>query len=210
MSKRATESMLAKINTLLGIDESYKAPAKMLEILSDEQTAKECFFKFLEAFDYDLGYEWFNQYFEDEHADRKNKKQDFTPTCLSKLISEMNGSGSQKGVIYEPAAGTGSTIISHWNGERLKTTPWGFNPLEYLYICEELSDKTVPFLLFNIMIRGINAVVIHGNTLTREAKNVYHCLNHQNQAMCFADLYKLPKNKRTEEMFGVKFAGGAI
>ena len=184
MSKQATESILSKVNRLIGVNESYKAPERVMEIISDKSTADEVFLKFLAEFEYDLSYEWFNEYFEDEHADRKNRKQDFTPVSVSRLISEMQGSAPQSGVIYEPAAGTGSTIISHWYGETRKYRfPWDYQPDNYLYLCEELSDKTIPFLLFNILIRGMNALVIHGNTLTREAKEVYHCDNKQNDCL---------------------------
>lgn len=206
MSKRAMENTLSKVNRLIGVDESYKAPEKIMEIISDEESAKEVFLKFLPEFDYELGHEWFNEYFEDEHADRKNKKQDFTPTCVSRLMSEMQGRQPQYGVIYEPAAGTGSTIISHWYKESRKHRfPWDYQPDNYLYLCEELSDKTIPFLLFNLLIRGMNAVVIHGNTLTRETKEVYHCDNVQNANMCFSKLRKLPHTKQVEELFCVKF-----
>ena len=206
MSKQATENMLFKVNRLIGIDESYKAPGRVMELISDKEAAKTIFFKFMQEFDYDLSYEWFNGYFEEEHADRKNQKQDFTPTSISRLISEIQGDGPQYGVIYEPAAGTGSTIISHWYKETRKHRfPWDYIPDNYLYLCEELSDKTVPFLLFNILIRGMNAIVIHGNTLTREAKEVYHCDNKENSLMCFSELKKLPHTKNIEELFNVKF-----
>lgn len=206
MSKQATESMLSKINRIIGVDESYKAPEKIMEIISDKDRAGGVFRKFLEEFDFNLSYEWFNKYFEDEHADRKNKKQDFTPTSVSKLMSGLQGSEPQYGVIYEPAAGTGSTIISHWHKESRKHRfPWDYQPDNYLYLCEELSDKTIPFLLFNILIRGMNALVIHGNTLTREAKEVYHCDNKKNDYMCFSELRKLPHIKQVEELCNVKF-----
>lgn len=205
MSKQATENMLYKINNLLGITESYKAPERLINILSDQKKSKEIFFKFLETFDYDLSYEWFNQYFEDEHADRKNKKQDFTPNCLSKLMTEMFTSDSQKGIIYEPACGTGSTIIAHWYRETRKSMPWEYNPMDYLYFCEELSSKTVPFLIFNLMIRGMNAVVIHGNTLTKKAEQIYHIFNENNHLMEFSTLFKCPHTKYYEDFFGIKF-----
>lgn len=206
MSKQATESMLSKVNRLIGVDESYKAPERVMEIVSDKELASKVFSKFLVEFDYDLSYEWFIKYFEDEHADRKNRKQDFTPTTVSRLISEMQGSEPQYGVIYEPAAGTGSTIISHWYKESRKHRfPWEYQPDNYLYLCEELSDKTIPFLLFNILIRGMNALVIHGNTLTREAKEVYHCDNKRNDCMCFSELRRLPHIQRVESLCNIRF-----
>lgn len=204
MSKPVTENTLCKINNLLGIDESYKAPGKMLSLILNAETAKELFFKFLEAYNYDLSYEWFNDYFMDEHADRKNKKQDFTPTCLSRLMSEMIA-GNTCGIIYEPACGTGSTLIQHWYKNIRKDYIWNYNPMSILYYCEELADKTIPFLLFNLLIRGMNAIVIHRNTLTRKAKNIYHCFNEDNNAMGFSTLYVLPKTENTEKVFGVTF-----
>jgi type I restriction-modification system DNA methylase subunit len=206
MSKRATENTLSKINKLLEIEESYKAPERIMDLISNEETAKKLFLNALVEFDYDLSYEWFTSYFEDEHADRKNKKQDFTPTCLSRLMSEMISSDKSQGIIYEPAAGSGSTIISHWQSETGKFRfPWDYNPADYLYVCSELSDKVVPFLLFNLLIRGINAAVIHGNTLTKECKEVYACINESNDYMSFSRLVKLPHNKDVEEIFDVNF-----
>ena len=206
MSKQITENVLSKVNSLLGVDESYKAPARVMEIILDSQKAKTVYADFMKAFDYDLSYEWFNQYFEDEHADKKKKKQDFTPTSVSNLISEFMGRQQQQGVIYEPAAGTGSTIIAHWYKETRKYRfPWDYNPLNYLYLCEELSDKTIPFLLFNLLIRGMNAIVIHGNTLTRETKEVYFCCNVENQFMCYSDLYIMPHTQEVEKYYNVKF-----
>lgn len=208
MSRQATESTLSKVNRLIGVGESYRAPEMLMETISDAGRARELFLRFLPEFGYDLSREWFNEYFEDEHADRKKKKQDFTPSCVSRLIAEMQGGSPQYGVIYEPAAGTGSTIIAHWWGEcRKHRFPWDYNPDSYLYLCEELSDRTVPFLLFNILIRGMNAVVIHGNTLTREAKEVYHCNNKQGEYMCFSELRKLPHTELVENLCGIRFMG---
>ena len=38
---------------------------------------------------------------------------------------------------------------------------------------EELSDRAVPFLLFNMAIRNMNGLVQHGDSLTGEFKAVY-------------------------------------
>lgn len=206
MSKQVTESTLSKVNRLIGVEESYKAPEKVMEIISDKTKAREVFLKFMPEFDYDLSYEWFNKYFEDEHADRKNKKQDFTPTSISRLIYEMHGNEPQYGVIYEPSAGTGSTVIAHWYAETRKhKLPWEYHPDHYLYLCEELSEKTIPFLLFNLLIRGMNAIVINCDTLTRKTKEIYHCDNKNNDLMCFSELRTLPHTKEVGELFNISF-----
>ena len=208
MSKQATKSTLFKVNEILEISDSYEAPGKIMEILKDSEKRKEIFFKFLAVFEYDLSYEWFYKYFQDEHADRKNNKQDFTPRCVSNLISQMMCTSTTDGcqIIEEPAAGTGSTLIAHWYKEQRKAGfIWNYRPDDYLYKCTELSSKTIPFLLFNLMIRGMNAIVIHGNALTLEAENAYWIYNERNDSMGFSDLFVCPHNERTEKLFGIKF-----
>lgn len=200
MSKPATESTLCKVNRILGISDSYEAPAKMMELLLGDSTNRRMIFHvFLEQFEYDLSYEWFYNYFQDEHADRKNNKQDFTPVCVSNLISEMLSCKPRDDsytIIEEPAAGTGSTIIAHWHKSfRLCRFPWDYRPDDYLYRLTELSSKTVPFLLFNVMIRGMNAIVIHGNSLTKEIEAAYWIYNEENNPMGFSDIYIIPKER---------------
>lgn len=201
-----TESIVSKINRLIGIDESYKAPERMMEIISHKKLASEVFSKFLPEFGYDLSYEWFHEYFEDEHSDRRCKKQDFTPVSVSKLTAAILHQEPQYGIIYEPAAGTGIMTISHWNKEiRKHMFPWDYRPGRYLYVCEELSDRAVPFLLFNLLIRGMNALVIHGDALTREAKDVYHCYNRADSYISFSELRRLPHAEEVERCCNVKF-----
>ena len=107
------KNILSDINRMLGITDSYQAPEKIMNILTGDE--KECirvFKEFLNYFKCDISYDWFHEYFEDEHADRKNNKQDFTPKCLSTLVSKLLGSDT--GVTYEPTAGTGGMLISKY------------------------------------------------------------------------------------------------
>ncbi|MED9968574.1 MAG: N-6 DNA methylase [Ruminococcus sp.] len=209
MSKQATKNMLSKINDILEISDSYQAPEKMMNILKNKNQRRDIFFKFLELFDYDLSYEWFFEYFQEEHADRKNKKQDFTPKSISLLMSELldvKKTNAGYSIIHEPAAGTGSTVIAHWyKSMRNCRFIWNFSPDDHLYILTELSDKTIPFLLFNLMIRGINAIVIHGNSLQKNAKDVFWIFNEKNNAMGFSDLYTCPHSKHIENLLDIKF-----
>ena len=41
------------------------------------------------------------------------------------------------------------------------------------FVCEELDENVIPFLLFNLAIRGIEADVIHGDVLKNEIYKVY-------------------------------------
>lgn len=147
-----------KINEFLGITESYQAPRTLLSILMDE-AKKNCLFEQFLQEEPNLSYEWFHDYFEAEHADRKKKKQDFTPDSVSELCAKIIGPSDE---YFEAAAGTGGMMIQAWN----------VNPNRFFTV-EELSDRSIPFLIFNLSIRNINGVVRHGDSLKQDFKNTY-------------------------------------
>lgn len=146
------------INELLGITESYQAPQRMLELMINSKERIKLFDSFLKH-ETDLSYEWFQNYFENEHADRKVKKQDFTPNAISKLGAEIIGESNS---YFEATAGTGGMMIQYWN----------IYPNAKLEV-EELSDRAVPFLLFNMAIRNTTGVLKHGDSLENKFKNIY-------------------------------------
>ena len=183
------KSKLSDINRILGISDSYQAPARIMDVIFGNRTTRDGVYSRLsETFGFDFSYDWFHQYFEDEHADRKNNKQDFTPECLAKLVSQL--AGSDKGVTYEPAAGTGGMIIMNWHRNRMKEHPFNYKPNEHLVVCDELSDKTIPFLLLNLSIRGISGIVFHGDSLRQYFKNIYILVNEHNSITEYSNVLK--------------------
>lgn len=196
--------ILTKINNILGIKEIYKAPDRLMEILyMDKPERDKYFMDFLNAFDKDVTYDWFHDYFQDEHADRRNQKQDFTPQSVSSLLSQMVGSEGK--TYYEPAAGTGGILIERWNYDRMQHSPFDYEPRDYYYTAEELSDRAIPFLLFNMLIRGMNGNVVQCDVLTREATGVFFIQNDNNDFMGFSSLNLLPYNEDTETELNIKF-----
>lgn len=196
--------ILTKINNILGIKESYKAPDRLMEILyMDKPERDKYFMDFLNAFDKDVTYDWFHDYFQDEHADRRNQKQDFTPQSVSSLLSQMVGSEGK--TYYEPAAGTGGILIERWNYDRMQHSPFDYEPRYYYYTAEELSDRAIPFLLFNMLIRGMNGNVVQCDVLTREATGAFFIQNDNNDFMGFSSLNLLPYNEDTETELNIKF-----
>ena len=194
--------IIKKINQLLGIKDGYQAPARMMEIITSDE--RETYFKqFLEAFDYNVNYDWFHEYFQEEHAERKTKKQDFTPKSISRLMNHIVG--NHQGSYYEPAAGTGGILIERWHQDRLQVSPFEYEPRMYYYEAEELSDRTIPFLLFNMMIRGMNGTVVQCDVLTRESTGAFFIQNDANDFMGFSSLNLLPYNEDTETEFNIKF-----
>jgi type I restriction-modification system DNA methylase subunit len=191
------------INEILGITESYKAPETILKILYDRKRREKIFLEFLKEFNHDVSYDWFHKYFEDEHSDRKKKKQDFTPNSVSDIIARLVG--AKGGMAYEIAAGTGGMTIRKWWSDCLSETPFTYFPSKHFYVCEELSDRAIPFLLFNLMIRGMNAAVVHCDVLSRECKGVFYVNNKKDDFLRFSDLNLMPYSKQVEDYFKVKF-----
>lgn len=179
--------MKINYNELFGVDDSYKAPDKLMEILYNKEEREKLFMKLLEANDFEVGFDWFHEYFEDEHADRKTKKQDFTPECVANLISRLVGCDEEgSGNYYEPCAGTGGIMIKHWDNFRRTYSPFDYEPKYHFATVEELSDRAIPFLLINMMVRGMNGIVIHGDVLSRKCKNAYFICNAKNNHLGFS------------------------
>ena len=179
----------------------------MLQIvMSDNHEERDRIYqKLADMFDNDYSKDWFFEYFQEEHADRHQNKQDFTPPCIASIIHNTlhdmlnvdanNGSG----ITYDPAAGTGQLIIRDWYLTRKKQMPWEYKPIEHIVVCAELSVKTIPFLLFNLAVRGICGMVFHMNTITQEIFDVYVLTNPTNDPMKYSDVVSLKdiKQKKT-------------
>ena len=194
---------LDEINNVLGIEDSYKAPNRIMEILLGDVNKREKIFKEFLSVDSDLTIDQFHEYFQEEHAERKTKKQDFTPSTISQILTRLTESQGDNGLRYEVACGTGSIVITKWNADRISKGIFKYKPSQFIYYCEELSDRTIPFLLFNLMIRGMNAVVLHGDSITREFKQIYLIQNDGDDHMKFSSLNIMPHSKDAEKYFNV-------
>lgn len=206
------------VNKLLGIDDAFKAPTKMMDLMLDPKKREETFKKFLEI-ETDMSYEWFQEYFGDEQAERKSKKQDFTPTSISNLVAKL--AGKDNSTYYEPAAGTGSMLIAKWHNDRLKnplykrpdtdnplikflTSPiFTYDPRAYWYQAEELSDRAIPFLIFNMAIRGMNGSITQCDSLSRKATRAFFIRNDTDNYLGFSEVIELPKNQEVAELLNV-------
>jgi len=156
--------LTSEINAILGIDDIFKAPTRLMEILLDQREREKVFNQVLElsrknSIGVDL--DFWHTYFQDEVAERNKKKQDFTPMSVGNLVAKLVGGGTS---YFEPAAGTGGMMIAHWHQNEAKNT---------LYYVEELSERTFPFLLFNMMIRGIEGVAVRCDSLTGEVHEAF-------------------------------------
>lgn len=195
------------VNDLLGIDDAFKAPGRLMEILSEREEREKLFRNFLKI-DTNLEYDWFHEYFETEQAERKSKKQDFTPDTVAKLANAI-ACEPRHTDYYEMAAGTGGMMIPVGSitskkirrlrsketmvNDVLTSSIFTYSPRAYWYHLEELSDRAIPFLLFNAAIRGMNAEIIQCDSLSRKAKRAFYVKNDSDNFLAFSDILEIPK-----------------
>lgn len=117
-----------------------------------ENNKTELYDKFCELVDGDLSEDYLQKIFQYYHADREEKKQDYTPKSIASFMSMLIGKSD---VVTDMCAGSGALTIQRWNDNH--------NQKFYLF---ELDEKVMPFLLFNLVVRNIDANVCRADVLT--------------------------------------------
>ena len=105
--------------------------------------------------------DWLQALWQYYQADRIEKKQDYTPKTLCKLVSALAGKCE---TLYDCCGGSGALSL-----QVLKDN----ESLRNVYI-EELDSKVIPFLLFNLCLKNAKGKVINGNVLNGEIKAIYN------------------------------------
>lgn len=144
-----------EINKIIGVEESYQASTKLLSILLSEKK-NDLLKKFS---DFPLQDDFFNIYYQEEHSDRVKNKQDYTPQNVGALLNKLVGKSK---TFLDMCAGTGTLSVQHWNRDKNA----------YFY-CEEYSERAIPFLLCNLVLRNVDGIVYWINSLTRETKKIF-------------------------------------
>lgn len=191
-------------NELFGEDDIFKVPEKIKNILLNKKERENLFMRLLQAHNYNVDYDWFYEYFQDEYAERNKKKQDFTPRSVCNVLSKLTMTDKYRDY-YECCAGTGGILIVDWNNFRRTFSPFDYKPQYHFAFVEELSDRCIPFLLLNMMIRGMNGVVLHCDTITRKCKNAYFICNTKNDHLQFSDISVIPHTEQFEKEFKIKW-----
>lgn len=182
---------------------------KFLKDVVFDKAKREAFYKGVQEVLPDLSVDSFKPYFELYGAERKSFQQDYTPDELANLLGLLTRSDakqhqSSKYSAYDMTAGTGSLIISKWHDDRIQETPWSYVPHRYLYRADELADNVVPYLIHNLAMRGMNAIVVHGDALTRQVKQIYFIQNSQDDFMGFSDINVFPHSGEVAKEFDVR------
>lgn len=175
---------------LFGISDIMDLPQAVNRLLfGDIDRRNEVYHQLMELNGYDMSYDWFQQIYEREMAQRKKNKQDFTPREVTDIVSQIALTGDH-GTIHEPTAGTGSLIISAWWERCRRVKPWEFFPSQNMVTCWELSDRSVPLLLLNLSIRGMMGYVYHGDVLEQKVFQKYILLNEKDDGLGFSKVVK--------------------
>ena len=172
---------------IFGIRDIQNLPSAALEIvLGDNDRRHDVYRQLLEVNNYDVSFDWFQKIYEAEMSEGKRKGQHFSPPELYRLVAEIVGNDT--GSVHEPTAGTGGLIIGDWWIKCSSVNPWRWKPWEHPYYAWELSDRAVPLLLINLSIRGIHALVYHGDVLERTVYAKYAIYNTNNDPLAFSEV----------------------
>ena len=175
---------------IFGIRDIQNLPSAALSIvLGDKEKRHQVYRQLLQANNYDMSFDWFQKIYESEMSEGKRKGQHFTPPEVYSLIAEIVGNDT--GSVHEPTAGTGGLIIGDWWRKCSAVNPWRWRPRAHPYVAWELSDRAVPLLLLNLSIRGIHAMVYHGDTLEMAVYAKYYVENINNDALSFSEVRQL-------------------
>lgn len=142
---------------LLNCREAIDIPRLLLEeLLSDRQG--EILQQVNEKYA-DKTIDLFRDFFQEEQADRKSLKQDYTPDGISELVSRLAPVGNS---LLDVCAGTGTLTISYL--ARHETN---------FVRCEEFSSRVIPFLMLNLALRNQESEIVHKDVLTGEIFGIY-------------------------------------
>ena len=81
---------------------------------------------------------------------------------------------------------------------------FNYSPIDHIYICSEKSSRSIPFLLFNLSVRGIQGVVFHEDTLTEECSSIYLVANILNNPLCFSQIIRLKDEKNEYKILSTR------
>ncbi len=147
-----------KILSLCNVQKIEELKKVIMKAVIDNDTA--FFDAYKELVDADNTKDWLQALWQYYEADRMDKKQDYTPKSLCKLVSALAGECNS---VYDCCGGSGALTIG-----MLKK----YEQIENVYV-EELDENVIPFLLFNLCLHNASGFVVNGNVLTKEKIKAY-------------------------------------
>ena len=102
----------------------------------------------------DMTTDWMQKIFQYYLADRKEKKQDYTPASVAQFMGLLAGSSER---IVDMCAGSGALIIQKWHQNH-----------DIKFTALEIDENVIPFLIFNMVLRNIDCRVYQMDALSGE------------------------------------------
>lgn len=133
----------------LSVRELHEIPGVLMDVLLDHNKLKSLIAHMSGCY----SYSGLLQEFEEKAADRKNYMQDYTPQSVMDIVAGI----STNGCVRDVCVGIGGLSLAKYKN----------NPDVVLQL-EEYSKNAICFLLFNLVMNGVPAVVIERNVLTQE------------------------------------------
>lgn len=133
----------------LSVRELHEIPGALMDVLLDHNKLERLIANMSGCY----SYSGLLQEFEEKAADRKNYMQDYTPQSVMDIVAGI----STNGCVRDVCAGIGGLSLAKYKN----------NPDVVLQL-EEYSKNAICFLLFNLVMNGVPAVVIERNVLTQE------------------------------------------
>lgn len=215
-----SEDGQATIAKLLHGDDLASTSEYLMHILFDKDKREHLFSQFLE-YETNVDYDWFNLYYSQQMTlISKKHKSYYSPPALGKLAKQLvdvartdgNTEATKNNLLathYDIGAGTGQLTVTAWDANRRKHSPFSYRPSMYFYVAEELKQegkpsRSLPFLLFNYLIRGMDGVVIAGDSLTRSISQVYFIQQPEDDHLGFSSLNVMPRTPDTMKAFDVR------
>ena len=156
-----------KVKQIFNIENLKDLKEKIQEcVISNDYNKYDLFCKVV---DNDLSTDWLQKIFEYYEADRVEKKQDYTPKSLAKLMAKI----ADDNEVIDMCAGSGALTIQKWNQNK--------NCNFKLY---ELDENVIPYLLFNLAVRNINAYIYHIDVLNQKIFHVYKLESQNKYSKC--------------------------
>lgn len=215
-----TEEGQKTIADLLHGDDLASTSEYLMHILFDKDKREQLFRQFLE-FETDVSYDWFNRYYSQEMTRiSKKHKSYYSPPELGRLATQLVDVARTNGDVeatkrnlgathYDIGAGTGQLTVTAWDANRRKHSPFDYKPSQYFYVSEELKQagkpsRSIPFLLFNFLIRGMDGIVIAGDSLSRSISQIYFIQQNEDDHLGFSSLNVMPRTPDVMKEFDVR------
>ena len=147
------------LSDILNVKEAYQLPNILMQIMLDEEKRGRLL-RQIKQCHVDKTKDFIRDEYQKEHGDRERMKQDYTPDCLAELVSKLLPDSPEYADI---CAGTGTLTISNITNHGKAQVYYG----------EELSSRAIPFLLCNLAMRNVNAIVVQKDALTCETYACY-------------------------------------